>query len=470
MEEISQVLVTFVLNALWQVTAITALALFCTRLLNRMPSRFAHAVWVVALIACLLVPAATVLLQGKEGASATAAFPEDGQANRLAEPATRVIPVSFHSLSHSIAFSPSIFRTLLWMYDALLLFRILRLAWLGYRTWRVCQLAYARALPPSLVRIVECCVRSFSLPRISVLCCAETSGPATLGLRHPVLLLPESFFTDEMPADDLVSALSHELAHVQRRDFLFNLLYEVGYVPLSFHPCAALIMSRIAQSRELACDEIAAPLSPSAGQYARSLLHIAQSMFSGAGSNSNYALGLFDTNTLEDRIMNILKTRKLGGKRTQALRFIAVCLVGGVSLGLSAFSLRVSSDNNSADLQQFAGTWEAKYQGTTFFTLHLKLTNASLGGTCVHNDRLAWVDGELIPTGSEFSTEKILEASSSGKKLLMKIGNENSTDGFPLEFTLTAPGQAEAKIIAPSDSGTPPQKKPWHLQRVSVTP
>jgi hypothetical protein len=260
--------------------------------------------------------------------------------------------------------------------------------------------------------------------------------------------------------------VSHELAHVRRYDFFFNLLYEVIFIPLCFHPCAAFIMSRIAQTRELACDEIAAPMLPTVGRYARSLLRIAQSMFAEARSGSNYALGLFDTNTLEERIMNILGTKSAFGKKTRVLRLIAVCLVGFVSLGLSTFSLRLTSTNNSAELEQFAGTWEAKYQGTTFFTLHLKLTNGSLGGTCVHNDRLAWVDGELIPTGSEFSTEKILEASSSGKKLLMKIGNENSSDGFPLEFTLTAPGRAEAKITAPSDSGTPPQKKPWRLQRI----
>src|ERR1700682_5940439 len=41
----------------------------------------------------LLVPPATVLLQDIEGAGPTAAFPEDGQANRLAEPAIRAIPV-----------------------------------------------------------------------------------------------------------------------------------------------------------------------------------------------------------------------------------------------------------------------------------------------------------------------------------------------------------------------------------------
>ena len=163
--------------------------------------------------------------------------------------------------------------------------------------------------------------------------------------------------------------------------------------------------------------------------------------------------------------MNILKNNDTR-KTTRAVRLIAVCLIGAASIGLSAFSLRLTSTNNSAELEQFAGTWEARYQGTMFFTLHIKLTNGSLSGTCVHNDRLGWVDGELIPTGSAFSTEKILQASSSGKKLLIKIGNENSTDGVPVEFTLTAPGQAEGRITAPSDSGTPPQKKPWLFQRI----
>ena len=157
--------------------------------------------------------------------------------------------------------------------------------------------------------------------------------------------------------------------------------------------------------------------------------------------------------------MNILKNNDTH-KTTRAVRLIAVCLIGAASIGLSAFSLRLTSTNKSAELEQFAGTWEARYQGTTFFTLHIKLTNGSLSGTCVHNDRLGWVDGELIPTGSAFSTEKILEASSSGKKLLIKIGNENSTDGVPVEFTPTAPGQAEARITAPSDSGTPPRANP----------
>jgi hypothetical protein len=107
-----------------------------------------------------------------------------------------------------------------------------------------------------------------------------------------------------------------------------------------------------------------------------------------------------------------------------------------------------------------------KVSGNGILHLAAQLTNGSLGGTCIHNDRIAWVDGELIPTGNKFSTEKILETSGSGKRLVMKIGDGNSSHGFPLEFIVKAPGQAEPKITAPSDSGAPPQKKPWHLQRV----
>ena len=162
--------------------------------------------------------------------------------------------------------------------------------------------------------------------------------------------------------------------------------------------------------------------------------------------------------------MNILNNNDTR-KQARAVRLIAVCLIGAASIGLSAFSLRLNT-SHSEDLTPFVGTWEAKYQGTTFFTLHLKLENGSLGGTCVHGERLTLVNGELIPDGSKLSTHKIVEASVSGKKLLLKIGDENSSDTFPLEFTLTGADQAEGRIVVASDSGTPPPKKPWHFERI----
>jgi beta-lactamase regulating signal transducer with metallopeptidase domain len=471
MAEISRLVATFSLNAMWQITAITALAFLCTKLFHSAPSRISHGVWIAALGACVLIPAATVVVQHRDATGRAAGVTPGAQADSAAEPSARAIPVSFHSLSRSVSFSPRILYALLWGYVVVLLFHVARLAWFGYRTRSARQLAYPRPLPPRLARTVERCARSFSLPSVSVLCTAELSGPATLGFGRPLLLLPETFFLDSFSEDDLVSAISHELAHVLRRDFLFNLLYEIASLPVGFHPCATLILSRIAHTRELACDEIAAQMLPTTERYATSLLHMAQSMLTRA--RSKYALGLFDANTLEERIMKILKNNGTPTK-TRAMRWITVGLIGAASIGLPAFSLRLNNASSPEGPARFAGTWEAKYQGTTFFTVHLTLANGSLGGTCVVGERWAILeDGEFVPDGSELSTHKILEATASGKKLLVKIaGNkigddENSPEFVPLELTLTGRDQAEGRVVAgPNSDAPPPQTKPWNFQRV----
>jgi len=66
-----------------------------------------------------------------------------------------------------------------------------------------------------------------------------------------------------------------------------------------------------------------------------------------------------------------------------------------------------------------------------------------------------------------------LEARASGKKLLLKIaGNKIGDEKFseavvPVELTLTGGDQAEGRVVAGSSSETPPpQKKPWHFQRI----
>ena len=71
-----------------------------------------------------------------------------------------------------------------------------------------------------------------------------------------------------------------------------------------------------------------------------------------------------------------------------------------------------------------------------------------------------------------FQPHKILEATASGNKLLIKIsgnqiGDETSSDVVPVELTLSGGDQAEGRVVAGSDSDTPPpQKKPWHFQRI----
>jgi hypothetical protein len=282
-----------------------------------------------------------------------------------------------------------------------------------------------------------------------------------------MLLLPENFFAKELTENDLFSVLSHEFAHVRRHDFILNLLYEVVHVAVCFHPFTAVIRSRIAHTRELACDEMAACMLPSGAHYARSLLHLAQSLLSGGQSQSTYALGLFDTNTLEERIVNILKTTTASTKWARTVRFLVVYLVGAAALGISAFSLKLAADN-ATDLKQFAGTWECKYKGRTFFTLRMAVKDGVIGGTAVHSTRVAWVDGELIPGTDETDQGRIFDTHASGQELLLKVADgPNVADPISLSFKLTGKDEAEVMPLVDPQGDVPPPKKPWHFQRAS---
>ncbi len=469
MNDISRWIATFLLNAIWQITAIAIVALACTKLLRRMPSRYAHRAWVLAMFACLLIPLTTVLIQHSVGTGIDEAKGKESVLNEPLNSSTRGLSLPFRSVSHPIFLPPLLPRVLLWAFAVLLLHRAGRLLWLAYRTSRIRQCAYERELPESLSEVAERCLRAFSLSAVPLLCSTEVCSPATVGFRRPVLLLPESFFDVDLTQDDLSSALSHEFAHVRRRDFVLNLLYEVVYLAVCFHPFAAFIRSRIAHTRELACDEMAVRMLPSGAHYASSLLHIAQSVCSGGQSQSNYALGLFDTNTLEERIMNILKTTNVSGEWTRALRLLIVVLVGASALGISVFSLQLAAEN-ATDLRQFAGTWECKYKGRPFFTLKMAVKDGVLGGTAVHSKRVGWADGEIVPDTDETTPDKIFDTHASGKELMIKIADgPNDPDPIALSFKLTGKDEAEAKLIVEKMPDAPAQTKPWHFQRVSNT-
>lgn len=473
MEATNRMIVGYLLNSVWQVTVIAALALLCSTFLRRAPGRYRHVLWVLCLAAGVFVPAATVVIQARAGGQA------DG-APVFAETITHVAVshqggwsfLSLRSRTRPVQFATVLLNVTAWVYLTLLALRCLQLAWIYRRTSHVRRSAYERSVPPKIAQSAEICRDLFSIPPIPLLCSDEVSSPSTVGWRKPVLLVPVSFFTDDFREKDAVSALSHEMAHIRRHDFALNLVYELISVPLCFHPATAFIKSRTAQTRELACDEMAVRLLPSGKQYARSLLNIAQTVFAAAPSaKSNYAMGLFDTHALEERIMNILRMPKDVERGSSTRMLMAIVLLSAVSLLSSAFSVRVASDVSSANDQRFVGTWVTKYKGQTFITFKLKSENGKVGGTCVHVDRLADVNGELIPSSDKFVEQEIVEAKVSGNKLDMRIGGHDS-----IYFELTLKGTNDAFVLAVGDASdksspdqAPPQKIPWHFERVAET-
>jgi hypothetical protein len=206
---------------------------------------------------------------------------------------------------------------------------------------------------------------------------------------------------------------------------------------------------------------------PTRTQYARSLLSIAQSIAANQRpATGGYAMGLFDINTLEDRIMNVLaKASRIRKTRAQASALATVALLIVTCLGVSGFSIQVVQPTSTdADLHQFVGTWYAKFKGKTFLTINLEKQQGKLTGTASHGEIQLDKDGELASAEERDGSDPIVETKLSSGILRITTKEQDSQDTIRFEMKLTGTDQAELRILAPPDI-TP---KPWKLERAKV--
>jgi beta-lactamase regulating signal transducer with metallopeptidase domain len=96
-------------------------------------------------------------------------------------------------------------------------------------------------------------------------------GPCTARLIRPVIWLPLSLLT-RTPADQVEALLAHELAHIARKDWLWNGLQCVIEALLFYHPAVWWLGRRIRQEREHACDDLAVAAGGDAVALAEALM------------------------------------------------------------------------------------------------------------------------------------------------------------------------------------------------------
>jgi len=248
-----------------------------------------------------------------------------------------------------------------------------------------------------------------------------------------------------------------------------TLIYELFLLPVSFYPAAALIMARIDQTWELACDELATETLPARAQCPLPIgYRPVDALEPRAATVAGSLSPLFDTNPLEDRIMNIVaKTNRIRKTwaRTVALATLGLLVV--TWLGVSSFSVQLTRANNTdADLQRFVGTWHAKFKGKIFNTIKLEKQQGKLTGTVSHGEIQLDEDGELTSAEEIDGSDPIVEAKLRGGILRVTSKEEDSQDTIEFEMKLTETGQAELRILTPPDVRAP---KPWKLERVEVS-
>jgi TonB family protein len=194
-------------------------------------------------------------------------------------------------------------------------------------------------LTPPQDEIWHDCKQSFCLKTVQILSSSHISGPVTFGLRTPVLLVPIGFAAN-CQSQDLLAALGHECAHIKRRDFMKNLFYEAVSLALAFHPAIWLIKSRIAQTREMVCDAMVAEKLIESRSYANSLLRLAVMVTKSSQVSTAHAIGIFDANILEKRIMSLnIQKQHLSSALKLALTISAALCLLTATIGATAMAV-----------------------------------------------------------------------------------------------------------------------------------
>lgn len=94
--------------------------------------------------------------------------------------------------------------------------------------------------------------------------------PMACGWLRPAVIVPVSALTS-LPVAQVESVLAHELAHIRRHDYLFNLVQSVVEVLLFYHPGARWLSERVRAERENCCDDVAVATCGDVRVYARAL-------------------------------------------------------------------------------------------------------------------------------------------------------------------------------------------------------
>lgn len=171
---------------------------------------------------------------------------------------------------------------------------------------------------------------------------SETPGlsPMTWGLARPVVLLPAE--ASLCPLDCLRPVLLHELAHIKRGDWTTELLARVVCALYWPNPFVWLLVRRLQNESESACDDRVILAGIASTDYAQQLIEVARRLKAQREQVlfSSVAVRMAHNSTVEGRVRAILSGDRC--RRPTSVRAVVLALVGGTILLLPLANLRIA--------------------------------------------------------------------------------------------------------------------------------
>ncbi|HEY2473125.1 MAG TPA: M56 family metallopeptidase [Terracidiphilus sp.] len=335
MNGLAPLLLSYLVNSLWQIPLIVLVAWIAARVLRPMGPAAEHRAWVTALVLEVAMPALSLA----DWHRLHLAWPWQAHAAQAVD-GTVSVAMGAGTAFAALRLPDAIAVVLMIAYLTVTAYCLARFVWHWIRLS-----VLSRSVDPvpggDPAFRWERWKQPFEAGRVALASSKEVFAPVTMGILTRRVLLPEGLI-HRLSQCDLDTAIAHELAHIRRNDFLKNLLYEIASLPMSYHPGAWFTCQQLTETREMVCDEMAAG---DAGNhaYAQSLLRLASLLLDGKPVRVPHAIGVFDSNTLERRLMKLTETKKKIG-RTRRVILACACVVLGVATAGSALALRLAVD------------------------------------------------------------------------------------------------------------------------------
>jgi Zn-dependent protease with chaperone function len=268
----------------WQAAVVAGLYRLVSAAVARRSSQTRYLVALTALLLMMAAAVGTFAWELRDGAG-PAAFAGSGEENALQGPAfahgafPRSLEPGFaaaESAAKSLTLTEMLREMLPWI-DGLWVLGVVVLSlrtlggWMLIERLRRSATAEApAAVRASFLRIAAAMgLRREVLLRVS----SAIAGPVTVGVLRALVLLPLSAAAS-LSMEEMEVVLAHELAHVRRADFLWNLLQALAETLFFFHPAVWWVSARIRYERELCCDDIALEFCADPLVYAHALFRL----------------------------------------------------------------------------------------------------------------------------------------------------------------------------------------------------
>lgn len=335
---------SYVVNALWEIPLIACAGWVSSRMLRRWGPQPQHVMWVGTLLLCVIAPAVPLFA----GLLHMEFFSHGGTA------AIQTLMVNEAGVSAAARAVIGLPVWTIWsvfgLYLCTLAYFATRLLWMIAGARGLVRASTPVRMDGDIAALWGKVRGAFAEGNVELRRTGNLHGVVTIGARRQAVVLPESFL-EQCAEQDFVSAMGHELAHIERRDYAKNLLYESVSLLAAFHPVIWMVKTRIVESREMICDAMVVERLIDGKAYRQSLLRLAERMMD-ARTAAIHAVGIFDANILEERIMAMKEERWVPGGlvRLGLGGFTVLLLLAAMATG-NVFAKQVATTGKGQDAQ-----------------------------------------------------------------------------------------------------------------------